>query len=285
MFINCIIHIGIIIYKEMIGIILKEETRTQLINKSKSSYKGKQRFDRRTRSKVMNTTSAMNKIDMNKLFTEDILTVGIPVQGETDNYTVTVSFGGFLQLLKDEIERSNTLSYREIARAAINGFNKDDVYISCSCPDQEYRFQYWATRNNYNSTYSETRPSRITNPDDSLGSTCKHSLLILSNTSWMQRVARVIYNYIKYMETHYQRMYADKIYPAIYGKEYEDPVQITLFDTDELDTTSDTIDTANKWRRDSTRFKPGNQSGVQFARNSNNDATLPLVDENPDDVL
>ena len=235
----------------------------------------------------MNTTSAMNRIDMNKLFTEDILTVGIPVQGETDDYIVTLSFGGLMELIRREVERTGNLSFREISRAVINGFNRDDVYISCSCPDFAFRFKYFATRNNYNSTDPETRPSKITNPDDSLGSSCKHILLVLNNNSWAQRVARVISNYIKYMETHYQKMYADKIYPAIYGKEYEEPVQTTLFDTDELDSTSDTLSTANKWRQQSTRFQPGNEQGIRFASNNRapqNQLTLD-TEENPDDIL
>lgn len=227
----------------------------------------------------------MNKIDMNKLFSEDILTVGVPVHGETDDYTVTVSFGGFLDLLRDEIDRSGNLSFREISRACINGFNKDDVYISCNCPDNRYRFSYFQTKNNYNSTEPETRPSKITNPNDTLGSGCKHTLLVLNNTSWFIRVARTIDNYIKYMQQHYPKMYADKIYPAIYGEEYEEPVQTNLFDTDELDNTTDTIDIANRERQQSTRFKPGNQSGIQFARNENNNDQLTLDTENEDDQL
>ena len=128
----------------MIDMKLDEATRNQLIAKSKSSEKGKQRFDRRSKSKVQNTTSAMNKIDMNKLFTEDILTVGVPVKGETDDYTVTVSVSGILELLQDEVKRSGSVSFREVARATINAFNKEDVYISCSCPDFSYRFGLFA---------------------------------------------------------------------------------------------------------------------------------------------
>ena len=67
------------------------------------------------------------------------------------------------------------------------------------------------------------------------------------------------------MEKHYPKMYADKIYPAIYGKEYEEPVQTNMFDKDTLDSTPDIIDVANKERQQSTRFKKGNQSGIQFA--------------------
>ena len=155
--------------REMIDIKLNEATRNQLIAKSKSSEKGKQRFDRRSKSKVQNTTSAMNKIDMNKLFTEDILTVGVPVKGETDDYTVTISVSGIIELLRDEVKRSGNVSFREIARATINAFNKEDVYINCSCPDFSYRFGFFASKNDFNSGAPETRPSNITNPNDSLG--------------------------------------------------------------------------------------------------------------------
>lgn len=264
--------------------LLKEVTRTELINKSKSSYKGRQRFERRLKSRVRNTVSAMNKIDMNKLFKEDILTVGIPVQGETDDYTVTISFGGFLELLRDEVEKSGNLTYREISRAAINGFNKDDVYISCSCPDNVYRFSYFSTKNKYNSGAPETRPSRITNPNDTLGSGCKHILLVLNNNSWILKCSRTINNYIVYMQQHYPKMYADIIYPAIYGKEYEEPVQLTLNDTDELETDTDILDRSNISAVNRTRFQPGNQSGVQFASNNRQQNQLSF-DENPDDQI
>lgn len=262
---------------------LNEATRNQLINKSKSSKKGQERFNKRNRSRVRNVVNAMNNINMDKLFKEGILSVGIPVQGETDDYIVTIAFGNFLELLQKEIQKTNTLTFREISRATINGFNQDDVYISCSCPDQTYRFQYWATRNDYNSTAPETRPSKITNPNDTLGSGCKHILLVLNNNSWIMKVARVIANYINYMQTHYQKMYADIIYPAIYGKEYEEPVQTTLADTDELDSNSQTIDTANRWAQNRTRFQPGNQQGIRFT--SKPDSNQMTLETNPDDEL
>ena len=264
---------------------LYEATRNDLIKKSKSSIKGKERFNRRNKSRIQNTVKAMNSIDMNRLFKEDILTINLPVQGETDNYTVTITFTGLLDLLRDELKHSNkdSVTFREISRACINGFNKGDVYISCNCPDSRYRFKYWNTRNDVNSTAPETRPSDITNPDDTLGSTCKHVLLVLNNTSWILRVGRVIMNYIDYMKKHYQKLYADVIYPAIFDKEYEEPVQLTLSDTDELISDKDVISKANIEKQQSTRFKPGNVQGIRYASNSNNQQNLPI--ENPDDTL
>lgn len=244
---------------------LDEANRQELINKSKTSAKGRQRFERRRKSKVANTVTSFNKIDMDKFFKKDILTVNIPVHGETDNYEVIITFSDILDLIQEQVQRTGKVSYAEISRAMIQGFNKDDVYIFCTCPDFQYRFGYFATKNNFNSGAPETRPSDITNPNDTLGSGCKHILLVLNNTSWILRVARVINNYIKYMETHYQKAYADVIYPAIYGKEYEEPVQLSLDDTDNLEDDSDTLDKANQYNKERTKFQPGNTQGVRFA--------------------
>ena len=251
-------------------LVLHEDSRSALLSKSKQSDKGFQRFKRRVKSRVANTVKQYNSIDMNKLFKEDILTVEVNVKGETDNYTVKISFGGFLELLHTELKRQATFDLKAVTRALINGFNKDDVYINCSCPDWQYRYAYYATRNNINSGNPETRPSDITNPDDKLGSACKHVLLVLSNTSWILKVASTIFNYVNYMEKHYERLYTKIIYPAIYEKEYEEPVQLDIFDNDELDTDKDALDQSNEYARTKGQFKKGNTQGVRFAPKPDN---------------
>ena len=194
---------------------LTEASRSDLLAKSKKSDKGFQRFKRRVKSRVANSVKQYNSIDMNKLFKQDILTVDVNVKGETAEYIVKVSFGGLLELLHDQIKKQNgQLNYKAVTRALILGFNKDDVYIKCSCPDAQYRFAFWQSKNGLISGEKETRPSDITNPDDKLGSACKHVLLVLSNTSWLLKVSATIWNYVRYMEKHYQKLYADVIYPA-----------------------------------------------------------------------
>lgn len=261
---------------------LFEDNRNQFLNKSKSSRKGRQRFERRKKSKVQNTVASMNGIDMDKLFKKDVLTIDIPVHGETDDYIVKISYVGLLDLLRGFVERNNGVcTLREISKACIDAFNSNEVFISCSCPDFHYRFNYWRTQQGQNSGEPENRPSNITNPHDTLGSGCKHILLVLANNSWVLRVARVINNYIAYMEKHYQKLYADIIYPAVYGKPYEEPVQLSIDDDDSLATDTDTIDTANIYGRDRTRFKTGNQQGVKFASTNNDQIEI----DTPDDEL
>lgn len=248
--------------------IINEDSRNQLMAKSKSSSAGgAKRFKRRLKSRVGTSTKQYNRINMNQLFKDGILTIGIEVRGETDNYIVKISYGGFLDALHNELKRNNNeiIELRNIIKALVIAFNKEDVYINCSCPDFKYRFNYWATKNEITSGEPELRPSDETNPDDNLGSGCKHIMLVLSNTSWIIKVASVINNYIKYMEQHMQKAYANIIYPAIYGKKYEEPVQQTFFDDeqDELKSDEETIDDSNEEGRTRGQFKPGNKYRFQ----------------------
>ena len=167
-----------------------------------------------------------------------------------------------------------------------HNFLVDGGVILHNCEDFKYRFQYYATVNDLNSGTPETRPSDITNPDDSLGSGCKHILLVLNNTSWILRVARVINNYIKYMEKHYSKLYTEVMYPAIFGKDYVEPVdepiedEIPVEDSDtELETDDTTLDTANEYNKSRTRFQKGNKQGVRFAKSE------PEEETNPDDEV
>lgn len=238
--------------------ILLEKRRDELVAKSRKDIKGLQRYKRRFKSKVASSNREYNNIDMNKLFKEDIINIVIKVQGETDNYDVKISFGGTIEELKRELKQSNILDLRIITRALVRAFNRNDTYIKCTCPDFYYRFGYYATVNNYIEGEPQLIPSKKTNPDDNLGSACKHSLLVLSNTSWVIKVASVINNYINYIKVHRENLYADIIYPALYDKKYEKPVQQSILDKDELETTDKDIDRSNIYARTKTQFKPGN---------------------------
>lgn len=266
---------------------LLEKTRNELVSASRNAKKerdGKSRYEKRLKSRVGSSVREYNNLNMNKFFKDNILDINLQVHGETDNYIVSLSFGNILNYI-DKYIKDNQLDLSAVARAIIDAFNHDDIYIRCSCPDWQYRFNYWATKKDINAGPAEIRPAIETNPDDSLGDACKHVLLVLSNTSWIIKVARVIINYIKYMEEHQKRLYADIIYPAVYKKKYEEPVQLDLFDKDDLEDDSETIDKANTAAVERGRFKPGNTQGVRFAPSNKNQQTFDDLDEEPVDEV
>lgn len=258
--------------------LLYEDKRVELVSKGKRGQRekgdGKTRYEKRIKSRFSSSTRSYNKINMNELFKEDILTVGIDVIGETDNYVVTLKFGGFLETLRDILKRQdNILDLRAIIRALIDSFNRENVYISCSCKDFFYRFGYWATVTNINSGEPQLIPSDTTNPKNDLGPGCKHIMLVLANTGWIIKVASVIMNYVRYFEQHRQKEYADIIYPAIYGKKYEEPVQLDIEDKDELDSEETLINKANEEGKVRRQFKSGNKYRFQPQERQNLDQT------------
>lgn len=144
-----------------------------------------------------------------------------------------------------------------------------------------YRHSYWATKNDLIIGDKETRPNRFdhTNKDNDMGPACKHITLALTDSSWLIKVASVIYNYVNYMEDHQERMYQKFIYPAIYQQPWVDETQLDITDiegTDELDTDSGTIAGSNAEARKKGQFKPGNE--YRFRKEPTDDGEQQEID-------
>lgn len=284
---------------------LNEDSRNKLLSKAKqgANYKtdqskGRNRYERRTKSKISNSVKEYNRLNMNKFFKEDILDLNILVHGETDDYLVGISFSGILELIREETEKNQNIQVdlRLILQMLKRAFNREDhVLVKCSCPDWKYRMAYFASVNDIILGEKETIKSDKTNPDDKLGPACKHVILVLSNNSWIVKLASAINNYINYIKDHYEKNYAEIIFPQLYGMPYDDYVQLGLFDKDELDNTMDSetnvsrnvsddekqrrqaeidkLDTtsANRYGGSRTQFKKGNTQGIRFAQNEISD--------------
>lgn len=224
--------------------LLTEKTRRDLLNQSKNADVVKQygttRYDRRNKQHIYNSISSFNKIDMNALFKGDMLSFKVPVHGETDNYEVEVLFDGACSDIKREIKRNkDKFEYKCVYRALIDAINKQDIYIACSCPDWKYRFAYWATKNRFNGGVPEVRVADITNPGNTKGAGCKHTMAVLYNLDWAMKLASSISNYVEYMQEHYEDKFANIIFPALYDMPYDKAVQMNLFGDEEL---ADTMD-------------------------------------------
>lgn len=260
--------------------ILTEANRQQLLQKSrnaqeyspKNRLKGKNRYDRRTKSSISATVRDYNMIQMDPLFKRDILEFKIPVMGETDVYTVDVRVDGLLAEIRKQImANKGTLEFKVILQSLMKVLNVGNVYIGCSCPDAKYRMAYQQTKNDYKAGYRETRPSDKTNPNDTLGAGCKHVLLVLANLDWAVKVASVINNYIKYCKEHLQRNYADYIFPKIYGVKYDKAVQLQLFDNglfpEDIETMNTVIDQGFRGKDKQGKFVKNNEFRFQKTDN------------------
>ena len=248
--------------------LLLEDTRNMLVNKSRGvgSYKdtsrGKNRFERKKYSSVGKTVKQYNKIDMNKLFKEDILEVSIPVVGEKDSYTVSIKMEGIVKEIANNIKNNkNQLEYKTIVQSLTKIFNSQNIWVKCSCPDYKYRFAHWNIVNNVSvdDTSKDPGPGKgIANPNDDKGRGCKHVLLVLANGDWIMKVASVINNYIHYAEEKLRQPFLKLIFPKLYGVTIDEAPNKDLLPEDfELKTTTDIIDLINDYGKNRGKYKQG----------------------------
>ena len=248
--------------------LLLEDTRNMLVNKSRGvgtyqdTSRGKNRFERKKYSSVGKTVKQYNKIDMNKLFKEDILEVSIPVVGEKDSYTVSIKMEGVVKEIANNIKNNkNQLEYRTIVQAITKIFNSQNIYVKCSCPDYKYRFAHWNIINNVSvdDTSKDPGPGKgIANPNDDKGRGCKHVLLVLANGDWLMKVASVINNYIHYAEEKLRQPFLKLIFPKLYGVTIDEAPDKDLVPEEfELKTTTDIIDAINDYGRNRGKYKQG----------------------------
>ena len=224
--------------------------------------KGKNRFERKKYSQIAKTVKQYNQIDMNKLFKEDTLIVHIPVQGETDSYTVSVKMEGIVAEMARNIKNNkNQFEYRTVIQAITKIFNTKDIYVKCNCDDYKYRFAHWNIVNNVSVDDSASDPGPghgIRNPKDDMGRGCKHVLLVLANGDWVLKVASVINNYVHYAEEHLQKPFLKLIFPKLYGIPASEMVEQDLIDDEKyLDSSAGLIDAINDYGKTRGRYKPG----------------------------
>lgn len=66
------------------------------------------------------------------------------------------------------------------------------------------------------------------------------------------------------MERYKKNLYTKIMYPAIYGRKYEEPVQTSMFDDEsELESGEETLNVSNRLAREKSRFKKNNPYRIQ----------------------
>lgn len=168
--------------------ILNEVSRKNLVGKTK--VQSPARYDKRLRYSTM----SIPEIDEDKLLNFDRLIISVRV----GNYTDYLAFDGVLRRLIDIVAKDpkHAVTRRAVIRAMNEQVDLTDIYVRCSCPDFKHRFAYFATRHDYIWGPPETRPSKITNPNDDIGATCKHLASILSNKKWLVKASSVVNEFI-----------------------------------------------------------------------------------------
>lgn len=171
---------------------LLEVSRKDLVTKSR--VQSKKRYNKRLNYQVSN----FRGVDLKQMFENDYFVFKTPIK----DYVCVVAFPGVFTQLRQVVKETHgdvkKINLQMVIKALRRAFDAtDDVKVDCTCADWRYRYAYWASRNGYKYGQLETRPSDITNPDDAIGSTCKHLNLLLSNKRWLTKAASVVNSFIK----------------------------------------------------------------------------------------
>ena len=209
---------------------LQEKSRSDLLSKSMTAKPTKSynttRFERRKLQTMKTSTSIFNKLDMNSVFKSDALSLEIPVEGETNTYTVTILFDGICKDIQRELKKNDyNLEFKVIYKAIVRAIKNQNMFIGCTCKDYKFRFQYIATKERYNALQAQLVPATQTNPNDDQGAGCKHILKVLDDLSWAMQLATALNNYILYMKKNKQKLFNDIMFRSIYGMPYRSAVE------------------------------------------------------------
>ena len=209
---------------------LQEKSRSDLLSKSMTAKPTKSynttRFERRKLQTMKTSSSIFNKLDMNSIFKSDALSLEIPVEGETNTYTVTILFDGICKDIQRELKKNDyNLEFKVIYKAIVRAIKNQNMFIGCTCKDYKFRFQYIATKERYNALQAQLVPATQTNPNNDQGAGCKHILKVLDDLSWAMQLATALNNYILYMKKNKQKLFNDIMFRSIYGMPYRSAVE------------------------------------------------------------
>lgn len=255
---------------------LKEDTRNQLVSKSKSvdiykhNIRGKNRFERKKFSKIATQVKNYNNINMDDFFKADLLTINIPVTGETSEYDVTLKVDGVVsEIAKNIKSNNNKLEYRTIVQAVTKVFNMNQIKVKCSCDDFKYRYAHALIISGDSVDGSDKDPGPgKTGMANSTGKGCKHVLLVLNNLDWAMKVASVINNYINYMAENKRKLFLKFIFPKLYGVTAEEAIEEDIVPEDtKLESDKNIIDIVNQWGRDRGKIKKGSNKNPVAEKN------------------
>ena len=209
---------------------LQEKSRSDLLSKSMTAKPTKSynttRFERRKLQTMKTSSSIFNKLDMNSVFQSDALSLEIPVEGETNTYTVTILFDGICKDIQRELKKNDyNLEFKVIYKAIVRAIKNQNMFIGCTCKDYKFRFQYIATKERYNALQAQLVPATQTNPNNDQGAGCKHILKVLDDLSWAMQLATALNNYILYMKKNKPKLFNDIMFRSIYGMPYRSAVE------------------------------------------------------------
>jgi len=171
----------------MIHIYLKnllEANRRDLLLKQK-----RETPERIERSKAYSINNL--SVDPNA-FLNDWLVVTVDINGNGSTYKDSIAFAKILSDLIDnaKIDSTHNVNSKLIQKTLKSSLDKHDIYIDCTCDDFKYRYAYFATQGKFKwGKLQNSNGKKIRNPNNDIGSMCKHLYTLLRSNKFMEHIS------------------------------------------------------------------------------------------------
>jgi hypothetical protein len=184
---------------------LNEITRNDILRRSKNESES----SRRRYAKLKFYTSKDIQIDFSELYSYDSFVARMRV----GDYTVIIAFEGAFQNFAQDtasirknqrngwLKKINDTELKKLLTNSISkSLDNEDLQVACSCPDFQYRFDYYLSRPDVDAKYGvkQNVEPEVRNVANNQGYVCKHLLAALYGKRWAIAAAKVWLNYIKH---------------------------------------------------------------------------------------
>lgn len=200
---------GVITHNGKWYVIYKDIDKVHILNESKNLfYKDKleevSRNEMLATSKLQTITRYKKSVNYKGFTIADIDTTSVfttnsfRVTCRVGDYWDTVEMENILYWVEMEAEKepNNQINTKSVTRAIMDAIDGTDIKVDCTCPDFIYRFAYKCSKMGCKYGKQETRPAKITNPND-YGYSCKHLISMLSNKKWLQQSSGTLMNFLE----------------------------------------------------------------------------------------
>lgn len=173
---------------------LTEITRSEYLRASK--IKSPERYKKL--KNYYKQKNMLKELDFAKLFNNDEF-VWRQIIGD---YDVIIAFEGAFYELQQRtkgwggVNRIKRITKKLLTECISTALDTEDLYVSCSCDDFKYRFNFWLSQAGGKYGPLETRPPKVRNVNNNKGYVCKHILNALHGKRWVIAAASAWLEYI-----------------------------------------------------------------------------------------
>ena len=167
-------------------------TKSILIEKNRQELLSKEKKETPKRVQKASSYSVSNITIDSSAFLNDWLVITTNISGNSHTYTDSIAFKNVMTDLINlaKIDSKHYVNSKLIIRSIKRSLDNNDIYVDCNCPDFNFRYAYHATQGKFKwGKLQNSNGKKIRNPNNDIGSTCKHLYALLRSNNFLDKIS------------------------------------------------------------------------------------------------